>query len=91
MSIGSAVRLRLAGAAGERLDDPRARSAGELRPARLRDWRRRLSQRRDNHTCEKTFECDGGWRPEWILGLNVEERRGRGGAGQRRRDRADGG
>src|SRR5262249_7158663 len=24
-------------------------------------------------TCEKTFECAGGWRPEWILGLNVEE------------------
>jgi hypothetical protein len=50
------------------------RPAGELRPARLRDWRRRFSQRRDNLTCEKTFECAGGWRPEWILGLNVEER-----------------
>jgi hypothetical protein len=49
------------------------RPAGELRPARLHDWRRRFSQRRDNLTCEKTFECDGGWRPEWILGLNVEE------------------
>ncbi len=49
------------------------RPAGELRPARLRDWRRRFSQRRDNLTCEKTFECDGGWRPEWVLGLNVEE------------------
>jgi len=49
------------------------RPVGELRPARLRDWRRRFSQRRDNLTCEKTFECDGGWRPEWILGLNVEE------------------
>jgi cation transport regulator ChaC len=49
------------------------RPAGELRPARLRDWRRRFSQRRDNLTCEKTFECAGGWRPEWILGLNVEE------------------
>ena len=49
------------------------RPAGELRPVRLRDWRRRFSQRRDNLTCEKTFECDGGWRPEWILGLNVEE------------------
>jgi hypothetical protein len=44
-----------------------------LRPARLHDWRRRFSQRRDNLTCEKTFECDGGWRPEWILGLNIEE------------------
>jgi cation transport regulator ChaC len=49
------------------------RLIGELRPARLHDWRRRFSQRRDNLTCEKTFECDGGWRPEWILGLNVEE------------------
>ncbi len=49
------------------------RPAGELRPVRLHDWRRRFSQRRDNLTCEKTFECDGGWRPEWILGLNVEE------------------
>jgi hypothetical protein len=49
------------------------RPAGELRPVRLRDWRRRFSQRRDNLTCEKTFECDGGRRPEWILGLNVEQ------------------
>jgi cation transport regulator ChaC len=49
------------------------RPVGELRPARLHDWRRRFSQRRDNLTCEKTFECAGGWRPEWILGLNVEE------------------
>ena len=48
------------------------RPAGELRPARLHDWKRRFSQRRDNLTCEKTFECAGGWRPEWILGLNVE-------------------
>ena len=45
----------------------------DVRPARLHDWRRRFSQRRDNLTCEKTFECDGGRRPEWILGLNVEE------------------
>jgi Gamma-glutamyl cyclotransferase, AIG2-like len=49
------------------------RPVGELTPAHLHDWRRRFSQRRDNLTCEKTFECDGGWRPEWILGLNVEE------------------
>src|SRR4051794_33932391 len=48
------------------------RPAGELRPVRLHDWRRRFSQRRDNLTCEKTFECGGGRRPEWILGLNVE-------------------
>ena len=43
-----------------------------LLPADLRDWRRRFSQARDNLTCEKTFECAGGRRPEWILGLNVE-------------------
>jgi hypothetical protein len=49
------------------------RTVGELRPAKLREWRRRFSPRRDNPTCEKTFECDGGWRPEWILGLNVEQ------------------
>lgn len=49
------------------------RPVGTLRPARLHEWRRRFSQRRDNLTCEKTFECEGGWRPEWILGLNVEE------------------
>jgi Gamma-glutamyl cyclotransferase, AIG2-like len=55
------------------------RPVDELRPARLHDWRRRFSQRRDNLTCEKTFECADGWRPEWILGLNVEE--GEDGAG----------
>jgi hypothetical protein len=49
------------------------RPVAEFQPARLHDWRRRFSQRRDNLTCEKTFECDGGWRPEWVLGLNVEE------------------
>jgi cation transport regulator ChaC len=48
------------------------RPVGMGRPARLRGWRRRFSQSRDNLTCEKTFECDGGRRPEWILGLNVE-------------------
>jgi cation transport regulator ChaC len=48
------------------------RPIAEVRPARLQGWRRRFSQRRDNLTCEKTFECGGGWRPEWILGLNVE-------------------
>ncbi|HET9121698.1 MAG TPA: gamma-glutamylcyclotransferase family protein, partial [Solirubrobacterales bacterium] len=42
-------------------------------PVRLRGWRRRFSQARDNLTCEKTFECLDGRRPEWILGLNVEE------------------
>jgi hypothetical protein len=48
------------------------RPAGELRPARLHGWKRRFSQRRDNLTCEKTFECAEEWRPEWVLGLNVE-------------------
>jgi cation transport regulator ChaC len=48
------------------------RPVGEPVPALLRGWKRRFSQRRDNLTCEKTFECDGGRRPEWILGLNVE-------------------
>jgi cation transport regulator ChaC len=48
------------------------REVGEIRPAQLRDWKRRFSQRRDNLTCEKTFELEGGRRPEWILGLNVE-------------------
>jgi hypothetical protein len=55
------------------------RPAGEMQLARLHDWKRRFSQRRDNLTCEKTFECDGGWRPEWVLGLNVED--GEDGAG----------
>jgi cation transport regulator ChaC len=45
----------------------------EPRPAELRGWKRRFSQARDNLTCEKTFECEDGRRPEWILGLNVEE------------------
>jgi cation transport regulator ChaC len=49
------------------------REVTEMRPARLGEWRRRFSQRRDNLTCEKTFECVDGRRPEWILGLNVEE------------------
>jgi cation transport regulator ChaC len=46
---------------------------GLMRSARLRGWKRRFSQRRDNLTCEKTFEIVGGRRPEWILGLNVEQ------------------
>jgi cation transport regulator ChaC len=49
------------------------RPVGEPARALLRGWKRRFSQRRDNLTCEKTFECDGGRRPEWILGLNLEE------------------
>jgi cation transport regulator ChaC len=49
------------------------RAVSMSRPARLHGWRRRFSQARDNLTCEKTFECEGGRRPEWILGLNVEQ------------------
>jgi cation transport regulator ChaC len=56
----------------ESLEMTLGRPVGMSRPVRLRGWRRRFSQARDNLTCEKTFECDGGRRPEWILGLNVE-------------------
>ncbi|MGH2956548.1 MAG: gamma-glutamylcyclotransferase [Solirubrobacterales bacterium] len=55
------------------------REVGEARPARLREWKRRFSQARDNLTCEKTFECAGGRRPEWILGLNLERDEDEGG------------
>ena len=48
------------------------RDVGQVRPGRLREWKRRFSQARDNLTCEKTFQCGDGSRPEWILGLNVE-------------------
>ena len=44
------------------------RPAGELRPVRLHDWRRRFSQRRDNLTCEKTFECAGAGAPNGSSG-----------------------
>jgi cation transport regulator ChaC len=56
----------------ESLEMTLGRPVGISRPARLHGWRRRFSQARDNLTCEKTFECDGGRRPVWILGLNVE-------------------
>jgi cation transport regulator ChaC len=49
------------------------REVGVMRPARLSGWKRRFSQGRDNLTCEKTFECADARRPEWILGLNLEE------------------
>lgn len=48
------------------------RPVTEIKRAQLRGWKRRFSQARDNLTCEKTFELDGGHRPEWVLGLNVE-------------------
>jgi cation transport regulator ChaC len=48
------------------------REVAVARPARLGGWRRRFSLARDNLTCEKTFECEDGRRPEWVLGLNVE-------------------
>jgi hypothetical protein len=43
-----------------------------LRPARLRGWRRRWSQARDNHRSEKTFALADGELPDYCLGLNVE-------------------
>ena len=43
-----------------------------LRPARLRGWRRRWSQARDNHRAEKTFALPDGSLPDYCLGLNVE-------------------
>ncbi len=49
------------------------RPVGAPHRAALHGWRRRFSQARDNLTCEKTFECEDGSRPEWILGLNVED------------------
>lgn len=48
------------------------RPVAEIRPAQLGGWKRRFSQARDNLTCEKTFELEGGHRPEWVLGLNLE-------------------
>jgi cation transport regulator ChaC len=45
----------------------------EVRPARLRGWRRRWSLRRDNLSSEKTFaRRDGGELPRWVIGLNLE-------------------
>ncbi len=43
-----------------------------LRPARLRGWKRRWSQARDNHRSEKTFALADGTEPAYCLGLNVE-------------------
>jgi hypothetical protein len=42
-------------------------------PARLRGWRRRWSQARDNLAVEKTFaRRDDGSLPSHVLGLNIE-------------------
>lgn len=50
-----------------------SRSVGAPRPARLRGWKRRFSQARDNHDSEKTFaRRDDGSDPDWVLGLNLE-------------------
>lgn len=61
------------------LVDPRsaARTLGrevpDPQPARLAGWRRRWSEARDNHRCEKTFALEpSGELPDWVLGLNVE-------------------
>ena len=49
------------------------RDPGPMLPARLRGWRRRWSQCRDNLRAEKTFAREpGGELPPWIVGLNVE-------------------
>ena len=48
------------------------RPLGEIRRARLRGWRRRFSQARDNRAAEKTFAMLDGRTPARILGLNVE-------------------
>jgi cation transport regulator ChaC len=41
-------------------------------PARLRGWRRRWSQARDNHRAEKTFaRASDRSLPDFVLGLNV--------------------
>jgi cation transport regulator ChaC len=49
------------------------RPVAEPVPARLRGWKRRWSQKRDNLTCEKTFALrSDGRTPTWILGLNLE-------------------
>jgi hypothetical protein len=50
-----------------------------LRAARLRGWRRRWSQARNNHHSEKTFALADGTLPDFCLGLNLE--RGEGEAG----------
>jgi hypothetical protein len=46
--------------------------AVELRPARLRGWKRRWSQARDNRRCEKTFALADGRVPAHVLALNLE-------------------
>jgi hypothetical protein len=45
---------------------------GPLRPVRMRGWRRRWSQARDNHRSEKTFALADGSLPSYVMGLNVE-------------------
>lgn len=48
------------------------RPVGAPIPARLRGWRRRWSQVRDNLAVEKRFARRDGSRPRHILGLNIE-------------------
>lgn len=51
----------------------RAVDQASIVPVRLRGWRRRFSQVRDNRSCEKTFARAGdGSVPTWILGMNIE-------------------
>jgi cation transport regulator ChaC len=64
---------------GSLVDPPSAaatlgREIQSSEPVRLRGWRRRWSQARDNLASEKTFaRRDDGSLPPWCLGLNVEE------------------
>jgi cation transport regulator ChaC len=45
---------------------------GPMPVVRLRGWRRRFSQARDNRAAEKTFAIPGGAVPPFVLGLNLE-------------------
>lgn len=40
--------------------------------AQLSGWKRRWSQKRDNHSSEKTFQLADGSIPDFVLGLNLE-------------------
>jgi cation transport regulator ChaC len=45
---------------------------GPMPVVRLRGWRRRFSQARDNAAAEKTFATPEGTVPPYVLGLNLE-------------------
>lgn len=62
----------LVDAASASLTLGRAVGPDSIVAARLRGWRRRFSQARDNRTCEKTFALADGSIPSWVLGMNIE-------------------